>query len=132
MNRTIVIFVVAAMVLISLILWVLNSQFSVNAQEMPMIAIVLIVVGFAIFVGMNRAKSMLRKEPVEDELSQAVMTKASSISYYVSIYLWLLIMYVSDKTTMPAHTLIGPGILGMAILFVLSWVAIKMTGVKNG
>lgn len=131
MNRTIIIFVVAAMVLISITLWVLNSQLSISTQEMLMIAVVLVVVGFAIYVGVARAKSLLRKEPIEDELSKTVVTKASSISFFVSIYLWLLIMYMSDKTTMPTHSLIGAGILGMAILFVLSWVAIKMIGLKN-
>lgn len=132
MNRTIVIFVVAAMVLISMILWILNTQFSINMQGLLMAAVVLIAVGFAIFFGMTRVKSHLGKEPVEDELSRMVLTKASSISYYVSIYLWLFIMYMSDKTTMPTHSLIGAGILGMAILFALSWVAIKMMGIKNG
>jgi hypothetical protein len=132
MNRTIIIFVIAAMVLITLILWIMEKQLSINTQEMLMIAVPLIVVGFAIFVGIARAKSLLRKEPIEDELSKTVMTKASSISYFVSIYLWLFIMYMSDKTTMPTHSLIGAGILGMAILFVLSWVAIKTIGLKHG
>jgi peptidoglycan/LPS O-acetylase OafA/YrhL len=132
MNRTIIIFVIAAMVLITLILWIMEKQLSINTQEMLMIAVPLIVVGFAIFVGIARAKSLLRKEPIEDELSKTVMTKASSISYHVSIYLWLFIMYMSDKTTMPTHSLIGAGILGMAILFVLSWVAVKTIGLKHG
>lgn len=132
MNRTIVIFVVAAMVLISMILWILNTQFSINTQEILMAAVLLTVVAFAIFVGMARAKSLLRKEPIEDELSRTVLTKASSISYYISIYLWLFIMYISDKTTMETHSLIGAGILGMAILFALSWLGIKMIGLKNG
>jgi hypothetical protein len=132
MNRTIIIFVVALMVLMTLVLWILEKQLSIDTQEMLMIALALIVVGFAIFVGIARAKSLLRKEPIEDELSKTVLTKASSISYYVSIYLWLFIMYMSDKTTMPTHSLIGAGILGMAILFVLSWVAIKTIGLKHG
>ena len=132
MNRTIIIFVVAMVMLMSLILWIMEKQLSINTQEMLMIAVPLVVVGFAIFVGIARAKSLLRKEPIEDELSKTVLTKASSISYYVSIYLWLFIMYMSDKTTMPTHSLIGAGILGMAILFVLSWVAIKTIGLKHG
>jgi hypothetical protein len=131
MNRTIVIFVVAATVLISLVLWVLNTQLSINSQEMLMIAVALLAVGFAVYVGIERTLSHLRKEPTEDELSKKLLTKASSISFYVSIYLWLLIMYLSDKTTMPTHSLIGAGILGMAIVFVLSWVATKMIGLKN-
>lgn len=93
---------------------------------------VLVVVGFAVFIGINRIKSVIQKEPIEDELSKKIMIKASSISYYISIYLWLIIMYFSDKVALESHSLIGAGILGMAIIFLLSWIGVKMFGVSNG
>ena len=130
-EKTIIIFIVAALVLISLIVWAVNAQLSGNIQEILMVAGVLIVVGFAIFRGWVRVRSSQRKEPVEDELSKGVMTKASSLSYYISIYLWLFLMYISDKTKMEKDTLIGAGILGMAIIFFLSWIGIKLIGLKN-
>ena len=40
-------------------------------------------------------------------------------------------MYYSDKTTLENHTLIGTGILGMAIIFAVTWVVIQFRGVKN-
>jgi hypothetical protein len=131
MKRTIIIFVIAAMVLFTLLLWALNSKLSGNIQEILMIAISIIVVGFAIYIGLVRVKNSMRKEPLEDELSRKVMTKASSLSYYISIYWWLFIMYISDRTTMHTHTLIGVGILGMAVIFLLSWIGIKIYGIRN-
>ena len=89
------------------------------------------MVGFALYIGLERLKSLRRKEPIEDELSKKIMTKASSLAFYVSIYLWLFIMYMSDKTTMEIHTLIGTGILGMSIIFLLSWLGVKLIGMKN-
>lgn len=59
------------------------------------------------------------------------MTKASSLSYYFSIYLWLFIMYISDRTSLETHSLIGAGIMGIAVIFFLSWVGIKLYGMKN-
>jgi hypothetical protein len=97
-----------------------------------MIAGSIIVVGFAIYIGSVRIKSSMRKEPLEDELSKKMMTKTSSLSYYLSLYLWLFIMYMSDRTTMHTHTLIGAGILGMAIIFFLCWIGIKIYGMRNG
>jgi peptidoglycan/LPS O-acetylase OafA/YrhL len=132
MKRTIIIFVVATMVLITIILWALNAHISGNIQEILMIAGSVIIVGFAIYIGLVRVKSSLRKEPLEDELSKKVMVKTSSLSYYFSLYLWLFIMYISDRTTMHTHTLIGAGILGMAIIFFLCWLGIKIYGMKNG
>jgi len=131
MNRTVIIFVVSGLVLLALVFWAINMR-TISIQEILMLAGAIILVGFAVYIGVVRIKSTIQKEPVEDELSKKIMTKASSISYYVSIYLWLIIMYLSDKTTLESHSLIGAGILTMAIIFLLSWIGVKMYGVKNG
>jgi hypothetical protein len=96
------------------------------------ILIGLVLVGFAIYKGISRARSAARKEPAEDELSKSILLKASSLSYYISIYLWLFIMYISDKVKWETHTLIGAGILGMAVIFSLSWLGVKFIGLRNG
>ena len=132
MKKTIITFVISALLLISLVLWISNANISGNIQEYLNIAVIVALVGFALYIGLERLKSLRRKEPIEDELSKKIMTKASSLSFYVSIYLWLFIMYMSDKTTMETHSLIGAGILGMSIIFLLSWLGVKLTGMKNG
>jgi hypothetical protein len=131
MKKTIVSFVVSALVLASLALWALKGRISGNTQEIVMAGIVLVLVGFAVYLGVSRLQSHLHREPAEDELSRKVMTRASSLAYYVSIYLWLFIMYISDKTSLPAHSLVGAGILGMAVLFLLCWLGVKAFGMKN-
>jgi peptidoglycan/LPS O-acetylase OafA/YrhL len=132
MKRSLIIFVLAGLVLITLVIWIVNAQFSWNIQEILMVGISFILVGFAFYIGINRVRSSMRKEPPEDELSKRVMTKATSLSYFISIYLWLFIMYISDKVQMEAHTLIGAGILGMAVIFLISWIVVKLIGLKNG
>jgi len=131
MNRTVVGFVVSALVLISLAVWALKGHITGNTQEILMAAIVLVLVGFAVYIGVSRVRSRLRREPAEDELSRKVMTRASSFAYYISIYMWLFIMYISDRTSLEAHSLVGGGILGMAIIFLLCWVGVKAFGMKS-
>ena len=131
MKKTIIMFVILALLLISLVLWAVNADISGNIQEYLNIAVIVVMVGFALYIALERLKSLRRKEPIEDELSKKIMTKASSLAFYVSIYLWLFIMYMSDKTTMETHSLIGAGILGMSIIFLLSWLGVKLIGMKN-
>jgi peptidoglycan/LPS O-acetylase OafA/YrhL len=131
MKRTILIFVICLLVLMAVLVWVFDSKMSGGLPEILMVAGVFIIVGFAAFIGIQRAASVARKEPLEDELSKKVMMKTASLSYYISLYLWLFIMYISDRTTMETHTLIGAGILGMAIIFFLSWLYSKFFGFKN-
>jgi hypothetical protein len=131
MKRTILMFVIGALVVATLALWVFKGHIAGNTQEMIMVGTALVIVGFAVYLGMSRLRSHRLREPAEDELSKKVMTRASSLAYYVSIYLWLFVMYVSDKTTLPTHSLIGTGILGMAVVFLLCWLGVRFFGTKN-
>lgn len=40
-------------------------------------------------------------------------------------------MYMSDRITLAAHSLIGAGILGMALAFFFSWLWVKARGMKD-
>lgn len=131
MKKTIVTFVISALIVASLALWALKGQIAGNTQEIVMAGIVLVLVGFAVTLGVSRLRSHLRREPGEDELSRMVMTRASSLAYYVSIYMWLFVMYIRDKTTLAAHSLVGAGILGMAVIFLFCWLGVKIFGMKN-
>jgi uncharacterized membrane protein len=93
--------------------------------------VIFILVAFALFLGYRRTKSYRKDEPQEDELSKKIITKASSLSFYISIYLWLVIMYLSDKSKLAVHTLIGSGIVAMAIVFAICWLVIRLRGLRN-
>ena len=131
MKNISVLFVVVILVVITTGLWFFNSDTGFNLKELSPFVIILVVLGFAVFIGIKRFSSAKRGEPIEDELSKKILVKASSISFYVSIYLWLVIMYYSDKTPLENHTLIGLGILGMALIFAITWVVIHFRGLSN-
>jgi len=131
MKRTIVMFVISALVVASLVLWAIKGHIAGNIQEMIMVGTSLVIVGFAVYLGILRLRSHRLQEPAEDELSKKVMMRASSLAYYISIYLWLFVMYISDKTTLEVHSLVGAGILGMAVVFLLCWIGVKVVGTKN-
>jgi len=131
MKRTILVFIISALVVASLALWMLKGHVAGNAREMIQVGVALVLVGFAVYLGVSRLRSHKRGEPAEDELTKKVVTRASSLAYYISIYLWLFVMYISDKTTLPSHSLVGAGILGMAVVFLLCWLGVRAFGLKN-
>jgi hypothetical protein len=123
--------IVSAMVLLTVILWLINTQEPVSIPEIVQYGIILVLIGFAAYIGISRLKTFHRGEPPEDELSKRILQKASSTSFYISIYLWLAVMYLSDKTKCETHSLIGAGILGMAILFCICWIIYKIRGMRD-
>ena len=131
MKKAVIVLVVAALLIAAAILWFMSSSGELKPANFASFTVLILVVGFALFIGFRKLSSVKRGEPVEDELSKKVMRKTASLSYYISLYLWLIIMYFSDKFNYETHTIIGGGILGMAIIFTVSWLVFNFRGVRN-
>jgi peptidoglycan/LPS O-acetylase OafA/YrhL len=131
MKRGIIVFIVSALVLITAGIWFFSATERFKPFELVSFGIIILVVAFAAFIGFKRLSSAKRGEPPEDELSKKVMQKTSSLSYYISLYLWLAIMYFSDKIKYETHTVIGAGILGMAVVFAICWLVFNFRGIRN-
>ena len=99
--------------------------------EIVQFVVIIVIVGFAVYLAINRFRSVRRGEPAEDELSKKILQKASSFSYYASLYLWIVMIFVNDRTKMDSEVLIGTGILGMAVIWVGFVIFFRIRGVKN-
>ena len=93
-----------------------------DIKEIIMIVIPLVLVGFAIVLAFGRLKSAKQNLPPEDELSRGIKRKAAATAYYVSLFLWLAMMIFEEHFDLERSEFIGGGILGMALIFALSWV----------
>ncbi len=122
--------IVVMLVIISSIFWFIKTDSLVNGESLQFLIIGALVV-FGLFFAYRRLASEKRGEPLEDEYSRKVVQKAAAFSYYVSIYLWLVIMYLTDKLKPDTEVMFGWGILGMAVVFALSWVYFNFRGIKN-
>ena len=132
MKRSYLIFLVIAMVVFSVGAWLMSAGASMGSVDLLQFVVIGLLVLFALFIGYTRLKSERRGEPAEDEMSKQIMTKASSVSYFISLYVWLALMYISDKKVYDNEVLFGSGILAMGVIFALSWLVIWWRGVRNG
>jgi len=122
MKKTILITLVAIMVAVTFILWIANTELAFDAGTILMILIPAVILAFAairLIRGISDARNQL---PPEDELSKMILQRAGATAFQLSLFLWLVIGSIEDRIDMEGHTIIGAGILGMAILFALSWV----------
>lgn len=132
MKRSLLVFLVAGLVLLTTMLWMLNSSGIADVTDTIQFGIIGLLVAFAVFVGIRRLKSERRGEPAEDELSKSLMQKTAAWSYYISLYLWLAILFIKDRVVMDTEQLIGTGILGMAVCFALCWLVFNLRGFRHG
>jgi peptidoglycan/LPS O-acetylase OafA/YrhL len=122
MRKAIFMVVLAVSVIVSFTVWLVMPSVEFSLQELLMILCLILVVAFALFLAFRRLRAVKENLPPEDEMSKKILQRGAATSYQVSILLWLGIMYYSDKTKLECHSLIGAGIMGMAIVFALSWI----------
>jgi len=93
--------------------------------------IIIFIAVLGVFVMFRRLSSIKKGEPTADELSSLILQKASSLSFYLSLYLWVVLSYFSDSLQLETDQLIGYGIIGMALIFTITWSIIKLLGLTK-
>ena len=112
----------AAALIVSFSYWLFFRSDQMNIQEILMIGALFLVVAFALFLAFRRIRDARQNLPQEDEMSKSILRRGTATAYHLSLFMWLGVMYASDKTELECHSLIGAGIMGMAIFFALGWV----------
>jgi peptidoglycan/LPS O-acetylase OafA/YrhL len=131
MKKAILVFIVAALVLITTGVWFVSSNTGLRPLDLLQYGIIFLVVAFAVYLGIRRFNSVRKGQSAEDELSKKVLTKTAALSYYISLYIWLAMIYISDKVKLDIDVLLGAGILAMAVTFGICWMVINFRGLKN-
>ncbi len=122
MRKAIVISVLAVLVLGAMLLWLFNSERTFTGSTSIMVGIQVVVLVFAALVVVKRWTAKKQNLPAEDEMSKRILQRGAATSYYLSIYMWLAFMFFEERIELERSTLIGAGILGMAVLYGLSWI----------
>jgi len=93
--------------------------------------LLLVLVVMVLYYRYNNSSSEKRGLPSEDEFSKKVLQKAAALSFYLSPFLWLVIMVITNRTKTETDVMFGWGLLGMFVIFGLSWVYFNFKGIKN-
>jgi peptidoglycan/LPS O-acetylase OafA/YrhL len=131
MKKGIIVLSVAVMVLFTTGLWIYSANGNFKSFDLVSFGIIFLVVAFAVFIGYKRLTSARRGEPAEDELSKKVLLKTAAWSYYISLYLWVAILFIKDRINLDTEELLGAGILGMAVSFAICWLVFNFRGLRN-
>ena len=131
MKKSLIVFIVAGLVLMTTGLWFFTSFENINKMDLLHFGVITLIVGFAVFVGLKRLRSEKRGEPIEDELSKKILQKTAAISYYISLYIWVFLIFLKDRVKFETEELLGTGILAMAVTFGIAWLILNFKGIKN-
>ena len=113
-------------------LWLVQpANSSSSVLEYVFIGVLLVFFIMGIYLAYGRIKRKKQGLHEEDELSRKVAQKAAAISYYLSLFLWLVLIYMQSHVIINIKWLFSTGMIGMAIIFVISWVIINNRGIND-
>ncbi|HBS87782.1 MAG: hypothetical protein A2W91_11295 [Bacteroidetes bacterium GWF2_38_335] len=131
MKKGAITLIVTGIVLLSCGLLIYSESNNLSNVDLVQFGVIALVVVFAVYFGMKRINSSRRGEPVEDEMSKKMVQKTAALSYYISLYIWVAMIFIKDRVEMDTEELLGTGIIGMAITFALCWVFFNFRGIRN-
>ncbi len=123
---------VVTLVLLSITIWFFSIRESIKATTFLNFGVMVIILVYVVFIGIKRIGSEKRGEPVEDELSKMMLQKSAALSYYISLYMWVFMIWLKDRVSMDSDEVLGSGIIAMAVIFGLSWLFVRFKGMRNG
>ncbi len=92
------------------------------------IGIISIFFILGIYIGYKRMKRKKEGLPEEDEMSRKIAQKAAASSFYISLFLWLVLIYIQDRIVTDIRIFFGYGMIGMALIFVFRWFYYNLKG----
>ena len=126
LNRSYKILFIVITLVVTALLGLLFSIKNVESIELISIAIMVIILG-VIFVSksLKNVKDKKKGLTIEDERSRKRLLLTGAKSFQISIWYLLILMWVSSVLgiiTLNTETALGMGIVGMAIIFGLTWI----------
>ena len=94
-----------------------------KVAELIFVILLAMLIGLGILIAYRRNKSLKEGLPVDDELSRKMIRMSATTTFFISLVLWLAILFLNAHTELTPKYLTGIGIMGMCLVFLIVWAA---------
>lgn len=131
MKKGLIAVAVSLLVLGAAVFWFFGKGDHKVGSGIVSFGVIVVLAGFGLLFAYRRFSSAHRGEPAEDELSKKIVQKTAAWSYYISLYMWVFMIWFKDRVTIDTDHLLGAGILSMAVIFFVCWIVIRIKGLRH-
>lgn len=128
-------FTVAAFILASMGFWLFKTTKPLNEFAYGIIGVMLFIVGFVIYNGIQALRDAKSGLNAVDELSEKISQKAAATAFKISIYMWLFGLFALDlfpiDSVNKAKLVIAIGMIGMTLIFLFSRLYFSRVGIDE-
>jgi len=128
-------FSVAAIILSLMGFWIFKTMKPFNEFAYGIIGVILLIVGFVIYSGIQALKDAKSGLNPVDELSKTINEKAAAAAFKTSIFMWLFGLFALDMfpvdSVNKAKFVIAIGMVGMGLIFLFTRLYISRLGIDE-
>ena len=101
-----------------------------KTAELIYVIMLAVIFGLGIVLAIKRSRELKMGLPVEDELSRHILNRAGSITFFISLLIWLIVLYteVHKVIDIEAMYLFSFGLIAVCFVFLISWTVINFGG----
>jgi len=107
-----------------------NTKFFLYS-EIIHVGVIFIFIILGAYFSYSRMQSRKKGFPEDDELSKRIVQKTAALSFYISLFLWLILLYIQKSNIINNKVLFSYGFIGMALIFIFTWIVLKSRGVRD-
>lgn len=100
-------------------------------SEILHVIMILVLFILGIIQGIKRKRATEEGFPEDDELSEKIVRKSAGISFYLTLFIWLILLFVNSFIEIDSRLIFSYGFIGMSLTFVISWLIINSQGIKD-
>lgn len=115
--------------------WIFNTTTPFNEFAYGIIGVMLFIVGFVIYSGIQALRDAKSGLNPEDELSKTITEKAAAATFKISIYMWLFGLLALDMFSVDSvnktKIVIAIGMMGMGLIFLFIRLYLSRVGIDD-
>ena len=100
-------------------------------SEIIHVFVIVIIIIIGIILANKRRRLEEEGLAAGDELSERILYKTGLISFYGSLILWLILIYVQMNTQIFKGLAFSYGFIGMALIFLVTWTILNIKGIHD-
>jgi hypothetical protein len=100
-------------------------------SEILHMVMILVLFILGIIQGVKRKRATEEGFPEDDELSEKIVRKSAGISFYLTLFIWLILLFINSFVEVDSRLIFSYGFIGMSLTFVITWLVINSQGIKD-
>ena len=124
-------FIWSAVSIFLLSIWLYQTDKSFDMVAYAILGLSVLIIGINLYIKIKGFKEERMGLASEDELSKGIKEKAAAKAFRYSIFMWVFIILFFIEIEPKAKIVIGIGVLGMAVVFLLTWLYLSMNGIAH-